>query len=254
MPEQEVSLSYIRFPKVLAASVVDLVYPPRCPACNTETAETGNLCGSCRADTPFIFGLACDHCGLPLPGDEDGPELCDDCLSIARPWRKGTAALCYAGKARSLILSFKHGDRTELAPLFASWMAAPVGRLAIKNPLLVPVPVHRWRLLRRRYNQAALLANTLGRHLNLEVQPDALIRKSHTPVLDGKTREERFRLLQNAICANPRQTDRIGGRNIILIDDVMTTGATLAAATDALHAAGADQVYVAVIARVAKDT
>ena len=119
--------------------------------------------------------------------------------------------------------------------------------------VIVPVPVHRWRLLTRRYNQAALLAHALGRETGLTVLPDALIRTRPTGTQDGKGREARFDNLSGAIRAHPVRGNALSGRNVLLLDDVMTSGATFAACADAAHAAGASSICVLALARVAKD-
>lgn len=162
--------------------------------------------------------------------------------------------MSYSGKARSLILALKHGDRPELARPAARWMAQ-AGREIIRPGLLVaPVPLHWSRLLRRRYNQSALLAQHLSRECGLDCVPDLLLRTRRTPVLDGKTAHERAKVLEGAIAAHPRRRHHILGRDILLIDDVMTSGATLSACTRVCQSAGANHIFVLALARVAKDT
>ena len=211
------------------------------------------LCGTCWRDTPFVTGLACDLCGVPLPGASDGAEHCDDCLTIARPWVRGRAAVLYRGTARKLVLALKHGDRHDIVAPAAGWMARALLPILPEAPLLVPVPLHPWRLIGRRYNQSALLAGALARQLGCDGYPDALVRTRRTPSLDGRTRDERFATLSGALAPHPRQGAVLNGRNVVLVDDVMTSGATLAAGAEACHAAGAASVCVAVLARVAKD-
>jgi ComF family protein len=228
-----------------------ILYPARCLMCDTRTQTDFALCGACWADTPFVTGLACDHCGLPLPGEDAGPVLCDDCLVVARPWGHGRAALAYAGLGRKIVLALKHGDRTDLARPAAAWLAGAAAPLLQPETVIVPVPLHWTRLLRRRYNQSALLANAMGRETGHAVIPDLLVRRVRTATLGGKSRDQRFRELEQAIVA--RHAERLAGRPVLLVDDVMTSGATLAAATEALHAAGAARVDVAILARAAKD-
>lgn len=161
--------------------------------------------------------------------------------------------MSYSGVARRMILGFKHGDRTELSDIFADWMMGALKDVLQQDLVIVPVPIHWSRMVHRRYNQSAVLARSLGNRTGLPVISGALIRTRRTEVLDGKSRPERFDALKGAICVRPQCRDSISGRKILLIDDVMTTGATLAASADALNSAGADQVFVAVMARVAKD-
>lgn len=228
-----------------------LVYPPRCLVCGGLVESDHGLCGTCWRDTPFLGGLCCDLCAAPLPGRSDEAELCDDCRAEERPWDRGRAALLYRDNGRQLVLLLKHADRTDIARPAARWMARGLSGLAA-DTLVVPVPLHLHRHLRRRYNQSALLGAALARELGLTHCPDALRRARATPSLDGKGRDERFAALDGAIRASGRVP--LEGRGILLVDDVMTSGATLSAASRACRAAGAEQVVVSVLARVAKNT
>lgn len=235
-------------------SIIHAIYPPQCVACEAATDGDGGLCGDCWSETRFIHGAICDRCGAPLPGDDRGEVLtCDDCMRIARPWSQGRAALVYAGKGRALVMRLKHGDRTELARPAARWMLTACADLSAPDTMLVPVPLHWSRLIKRRYNQAALLADEIANALGRPHVPDALIRPRSTKPLDGHSRAARFDAMQGQIAPNPRRAHLIKGRPILLIDDVMTSGATLAAGTEALVAMGASRVCVAVLARVVKD-
>lgn len=238
----------------LGRAALDTLYPPHCLTCDAPVQQPGTLCGACWGKTPFVDGLACDRCGTPLPGSpEDAPVLCDDCLTIARPWGRGRAALVYAEHGRRLVLALKHGDRLDIATPAGRWMARAAAPLIRPDTLVAPVPLHRWRLFKRRYNQSALLARALADDLGLPHCPDLLQRARVTTSQDGRTREGRFLNLRGAITAHPRRVERIEGRHILLVDDVMTSGATLAASTEACFAAGADAVDVVVLARVTRD-
>lgn len=235
-------------------SVIRAIYPAQCVACDALTEADFGLCGPCWRDTRFIGGLVCDSCGAPLPGDDPGtPVQCDDCMTIARPWERGRAALVYTGVGRRLVLALKHGDRTDLAPPLARWMAQVARPLVQPDCVIVPVPLHWVRLARRRYNQAALLAHQLGRLLDKPVCPDALLRPKKTKPLEGHNRDARFAALGGAIIPNPKRRDNISGKPVLLVDDVMTSGATLAAAAGAISAAGAAHVSIVTLARVVKD-
>ena len=235
-----------------------LVFPPQCLCCGARVEDEGTLCPACWAETPFITGLVCDACGTPLPG-EGGHELCDECLATPRPWSQGRAALVYGGPARRLVLSLKHADRLDLAPALAGWMMRAAAPLLVEGMIVAPVPLSRRRMLQRRANQAAVLAGSMcrspaGRALQLNAVPDLLIRSRHTGSQDGLSREGRFANLAGAFALRDRHRAGIAGRPVLLVDDVMTSGATLAACTSVCQAAGSGPVSVIVLARVAKTT
>lgn len=237
-----------------------LLYPPQCLACEASVAQEGGLCPDCWRDTPFIHGLVCDACGVPLLGQgapegaqpDAVPVHCDDCLRLARPWQRGRAAMLYAGAARRMVLALKYGDRLDLAPRCGRWMAAAAAPILRPEMLVAPVPLHWTRLLRRRYNQAAVLAQALGAAAGLEVCADLLVRRRLTPSQEGRDLAARYVNMEAAVALHPRRGRRAQGRHVLLVDDVMTSGATLAVAADALLAGGAAQVDVAVLTRVAK--
>lgn len=236
-------------------SVVRLFYPPQCVSCDARVEHDFALCGACWKDTHFISGLVCDSCGTPLPGQsQQAREYCDDCLHQTPPWARGRAALIYRGNARRLILSLKHADRVDLAHPAGRWMAASAGAIAEPDMLVVAIPAHWTRLLSRRYNQAALLARRVADHLSLPAMPDALVRVRRTAVHDGLSRTQRFANMDKAIEPHRKRASHLRGRKILLVDDVMTSGATFGAATRACYAAGASQVSILALARVAKDT
>ena len=237
----------------LLRGAVDLIFPHQCAACGTLVEGGGALCGACWRETPFIAGLVCDGCGVPLPGQDDEGALCDGCLAHPPAWDRGRAALIYRNVARKLVLGLKHGDRLDLVGPAAKWMAAAGTPLIRPGMVAVPVPVHRWRLVRRRYNQAALLAQAVARRADLKALPDALVRDRATGTQDGKSRDNRFANVAGAFRAAPRRMAALAGREVLLVDDVMTSGATLTGCTEALRQAGAAGVSVLVLARVARD-
>ena len=232
-----------------------LIYPPQCLSCDALVTTDFGLCGECWRDTPFVDGLVCDQCGVPLPGEDPGHALrCDDCLTIARPWSQGRAALLYRDNARQIVLSLKHGDRLDLARPAAAWLMRAAAPMLKPGMVVVPIPLHWIRLFKRRYNQAAVLSTALARLASLEHCPDLLVRRRSTGSQEGRDRDGRFRNMHGSIAVHERRKHQIEGRHALLVDDVMTSGATLAAAAEACIAAGAIGVSVLVLARVAKDT
>jgi predicted amidophosphoribosyltransferase len=235
-------------------SASSLLFDTTCIACGDPVDSPDSLCGPCWRETRFIRGLVCDLCGTPLPGaDEGSAEYCDDCLVLARPWNRGRAAVLYSGTGRALVLSLKHADRPELAPVLGRWMAEAARPLLTPGMVVVPVPLHWHRLLRRRYNQSAELARAVARTHGLDCCPDGLRRIRRTGTQDGRDRDGRFANLSGALAVPPVRRERIAGRDVLIVDDVMTSGATFAAAAEACHAAGAGSVSVLSLARVAKD-
>lgn len=238
--------------------LLQAIYPDNCLTCGAVTGSAGALCAACWRDTRFIRGPACDRCGAPLPGEdapEPGPDAlsCDDCLALARPWSRGRAALVYEGNGRRIVLSLKSADRADLATGVAHWLAAAVAPIFEPGMLVAPVPLHWIRLFQRRYNQSALLARALAQELSAPYCPDLLLRTRRTRRQEGLGAAARFANLQGAIRPHPRRRHRMIARKLLLVDDVLTSGATLAAATEACLAAGAAEVRVATLARAVKE-
>lgn len=236
------------------AALRDALLPPHCLACGqtlgADAAIEGMLCACCLDGTDLIVPPVCGQCGLPLA--EPAP-LCTGCDWDPPDFRAARAALRYGALAKQLILPFKYNDRPEAAAGLAALMLKPGAPLLGRADLLVPVPLHRRRLAKRGYNQAAQLARALSKHSGVAVLVDALIRTKQTPPLEGLDQDARIDALAGAIAVRPARRDVLAGRTVLLIDDVLTSCATASACARALLAAGAAAVDVLALARVADE-
>ena len=231
---------------------LNALLPPCCAACDTPVDHQGQLCAACFARTSFISAPLCARCGVPFSSIGQGglDALCPGCREHPPLFRQARAALRYDEHGRKLILPLKHADRVELAPILAGMMARSGAALLARADILVPVPLHRRRLFHRKYNQAAVLALAIGRLARRPVQPDALQRTRQTAPLGEKSPEERALEVSGSLQVRPSRRQKVIGRTVLLIDDVMTSGATANACAQALAEAGALAVDVLVAARV----
>lgn len=248
-----------------------MIYPPQCLCCGAVVVQEGALCPDCWRDCEFIGGCVCMRCGVPLPGAgwegeamaQTAPGvaaagtaaalICDDCLRAPPPWQQGRAALAYRGTGRRLVLALKHGDRPDLAPYLGEWLARAAADLVRPGMIVAPVPLHPLRLLKRKYNQAALVSGVVARRHALIHAPALLRRLRATPPQDRRSRDDRFANLAGAIAVGRAPPGGLGGRAVLLVDDVMASGATLDAAARALAGADAGPVVVATLARAVRD-
>ncbi|HLN23270.1 MAG TPA: ComF family protein [Patescibacteria group bacterium] len=234
--------------RALAWRVVDILLPPRCLRCGGLTDSTGALCPACWKQMRFLAPPLCECCGRPFDIDPGPGAICGACMLKRPPFDRARAVFCYDDASKALVLRFKHADRVGAAVPYARWMARAGAELLTEADVIVPVPLHRWRLLQRRYNQAALLANALGRLSGVPAVPDALLRVRHTTSQGHLGRKERRRNVRGAF-----QMARLGsvaGRRVLLIDDVLTSGATIEECVRVLRADGAAAVDVLTLACV----
>lgn len=240
----------MRIVRKAAGAALDMLLPPRCIACGAVVDAPGALCPGCWRAVVFLQAPHCACCGLPFDYDVGPDARCGACLRAPPAFDRARAAIAYDDASRSLVLGFKHGDETHAARAFGGWLARAAGPLAVGADMIVPVPLYRWRLWRRRYNQAALLAHALGRQVGVPVVPDLLIRHRATPSQGGLGRSGRQRNVRGAFAVRSAGAGRIRGARVILVDDVLTTGATVAECARVLRRQGAATVDVVTLARV----
>jgi len=233
-----------------AKSVLDLLFPPLCLGCRQPVADSG-FCGDCWSKLTFLDGPACACCGIPFPVALEGENLCAACLAKPPSFDRARAIMAYDDNSRGAILALKHADRLELVPGFARWLARSGQQLIADSDVIVPVPLHPSRLWRRRYNQSAELGRKLARDWKLQFDPFALVRSRATPSQGAMASAKARR--RNVLSAfKVPQPGRVAGKRLLLLDDVLTTGATAEACARALKRAGAARVHVLALARVVK--
>ncbi|HEX9790784.1 MAG TPA: ComF family protein [Kiloniellales bacterium] len=234
----------------LSQLALNSLLPPRCLACGDTVEQPGALCAACWRGLDFLGPPLCAVCGLPFAFDMGPAAVCGACAGEKPAYDRARSVLRYDDGSRGLILGFKHADRTEGAPAYGAWLARAGAELLADTELIVPVPLHWRRLFTRRYNQAALLAQALGRQARLPVAPDVLRRRRHTPSQGHLSAEARARNVAGAFAVAPAKRHLVADRRVLLVDDVLTTGATAAACAATLRRAGVAAVDVLVLARV----
>ena len=232
-------------------SVIAFALPPRCPGCGTVVGEDHSFCLDCWRSLDFLGGPACGQCGEPIELAYHEDARCGACLADPPPFDRARAAVAYGPIARALALKLKYGRRPGIALTMARPMRR-VGAAMLEDALVVPVPLHRWRIWSRGYNQAALIARALARGTS-DLALDLVERPKRTPPLRGLGRLARERTVQGAFRINPAWKDKVKGRRVVLIDDVYTTGATAKGCARILKRAGAKEVNLLCWARVVRD-
>lgn len=233
---------------------LDFLFPPLCICCGERIGEPYALCSECWREVSFVEGPVCARCGLPFEIDPGENAVCAGCYAVPTVFDRARSILHYDEASKRLILGFKHGDRLERAPAFIGWLER-TGRAMVQDvDFIVPVPLHRLRLWRRRYNQSAILAQGIARRFGKTYAPMLLCRVRPTPsqgsMPSAKARQRNvaaaFQVAEQVRC-------EIRRKNVLLLDDVYTTGATLNACAGALRRAGAGRINALTLARVVRD-
>ncbi|HRK24102.1 MAG TPA: ComF family protein [Beijerinckiaceae bacterium] len=232
---------------------LDVVYPAHCPGCGSAVADAGALCGPCWQTMPFITRPFCERLGTPFAYDQGGSLLSPAAIADPPVFDRARAVARHDGLARSMVHRLKFSDRLDLARPMGGLMAVAGKDVLAGADALVPVPLHWTRLLWRRFNQAEVLADWVGRESGLAVLARTLRRRKHTPQQVGLSRPQRIANLQGAFVVRPDQAAGIEGKHLVLIDDVHTTGATLNACARVLRRAGAARIDVLTFTKVADE-
>lgn len=232
--------------KAIGGQLLDFALPPRCASCGTITDQLHSFCADCWRKVEFLGDSGCASCGLPLEATE--AELCAACLARPPGIARTRAAVVYDNVTRSLAIRLKYGRKIALARTMARYMA-PLLPPNSSEKLIVPVPLHRWRLWWRGFNQANVIARELSRRTGIGQSPFALRRVKRTPSLRGLSAAQRRRTIAGAFTADRSMVE---GKTIILIDDVLTTGSTADGCARALKKAGAVRVELISWARVVR--
>ncbi len=236
-------------------TMLDAVLPPLCLSCGEIVETTGGLCAACWPGFAFIAPPYCARCAYPFARQLGAEALCGACATRAPRYRRARAALVYDDRSRKLVLPFKHGDRTDIARACGAWMARAGAELLADADLVAPVPLHWRRLFARRYNQAQLLARiavAAAPSTRARLIPDLMRRRRSTGSQSGLAAKQRHDNVRRAFDLNPRWAPLVSGKSVLLVDDVLTTGATVEACARVLQRGGARHVDVLTLARVVR--
>ena len=248
--ESLVKIDAVRPLRAVAGGLLDLLYPPLCLSCDKPVASADALCAACFRLLRPITAPLCPVLGLPFEVSL-GPEVRSaEAIADPPPFDRARSAVVYNSLARALVSRLKYGDRPELARFCARLMARAGHELWGPDAVLVPVPLHRTRQFSRRYNQSTELARALSRLTGVPSDPALVVRRKKTRQQVGLSGDARQRNVAGAFAPNPQAQSRLRGRRAIIVDDVMTTGATVKAVTRALRAGGAERIDVVSFARV----
>ena len=238
--------------KQLSISLLNFILPPQCFTCGAVVEKRSQLCSDCWKKLNFISKPLCACCGYPFAYGVSEEALCGFCIHKQPPYDIARATFAYDEGSKPLILKFKHGDALHGVDLLVEWLDRTGYDIysKLENPIVIPIPLHWTRLFKRMYNQSALLGQKLAQKRGLEYRPHLLLRPKKTPSLGSFSRDERKKILSGAFALHSEMKSILKDRDILLIDDVHTTGATIKAAARALKKGGAQKIGVLTLARV----
>ena len=224
--------------------VVDIITPPLCLSCSAQVMQPASLSLDCWSKLRFLDHPVCDVMGTPFAYDQGEGILSAEALADPPGWDKSRAAVLFDDHSKEIVHQLKYRDRTEAGLFMARLMARAGAPILNGADFIVPVPLHRWRLWQRRFNQAAYLAQEIARLSRREFRPEVLVRSRATPQQVGLSAKERRKNVKGAFAVPFEGRAKIAGKTIVLVDDVRTTGSTLRACTAALREADVAKVYV----------
>ena len=239
-------------PRAALRPLLDFALPPRCPGCGAITAEPHRFCLACWSQLVFLGEPCCAVCALPFEHAGEAGAVCAGCLAHPPAFARMRAAVAYGEIPRKVALKLKYGGRPGVAETMARFIERHLA-FAAGEALLAPVPLHRWRIWKRGYNQAALIAAALARRAGIEPRLDLLERVKATPPLKAMNPQQRRDAVRGAFRIAAKHKERVRGRDVILVDDVYTSGATVDACARVLKRAGAARVEVLCWARVVRE-
>lgn len=234
-------------------ATIDLLLPPRCAGTGEVVDAQGMLSPGFWSQLTFIENPQCSACGVPFDFNTPMGSLCGACMDEPPVFDRARSAVVYNEASRTLVMGFKYGDRLHTTLTFAPWLHRAGAELLAETDFIIPVPLHRRRLWERRYNQSALLGEALAKRAAKRFLPDGLARLRHTVQQKGLSRKERLANVKGAFAVNERYLNELRGKNVMLIDDVFTSGATLNECAKTLKKHGAEKVFVLTIARVTRE-
>ena len=236
---------------------MNFILPPRCPISGDIVDRVGAISPSAWKDITFITHPSCRCCGIPFIIDHDISDsvpdyICADCITYPKHFDRAKSALVYDNASKSMILAFKHGDALHLHTTLVPLLLKCADDMVYPDSIIIPVPLHWSRLVKRRYNQAAILAQHLSKQTGTAYWPDALVRLRRTPPQGHMNAKDRFKNVAGAFEIHKNYMDKIIGKKFVLIDDVFTTGATLDECSKVLKAGGAESIHILTVARAVK--